>query len=199
MTRFKTRRQKLKTRFDEDGSEVVRGFIKPEIRERFCREAKNRENYTAVNEEFTGNSKAQYGTFDELHDIVKPLVEEKTSLELLKTYNFFRIYMNGSYLPRHTDREACEISVTVNLGGDDWNIGIKDYKGNDHEELLKPGDALIYRGHDLQHWRPGTFEGEELVQAFFHFVDKNGCRTHCENDKFQRDDDGIIKELNNDF
>jgi hypothetical protein len=39
-----------------------------------------------------------------------------------------------------------------------------------------PGDSILYRGCEVEHWRdpligsPGTYQ----VQAFFHFINKNG-------------------------
>ena len=48
---------------------------------------------------------------------------------------------------------------------------------NGAEADLEPGDLVIYRGCDLEHWRePFTIEDENAwhVQGFFHYVDKNG-------------------------
>jgi hypothetical protein len=39
-----------------------------------------------------------------------------------------------------------------------------------------PGDAIIYRGCDIDHWRD-TFEAGPnsfQVQAFFHYIDRSG-------------------------
>jgi hypothetical protein len=36
-----------------------------------------------------------------------------------------------------------------------------------------PGDALLYRGIDLFHWRD-AYPGEALVQVFLHYVDRDG-------------------------
>jgi hypothetical protein len=39
-----------------------------------------------------------------------------------------------------------------------------------------PGDLIVYRGCEIEHWRdkfiagPGSYQ----VQAFFHYIDKNG-------------------------
>ena len=41
--------------------------------------------------------------------------------------------------------------------------------------LLTPGDALIYRGVDLFHWRE-PYVGRQLVQVFLHYVDRRGPR-----------------------
>jgi hypothetical protein len=39
--------------------------------------------------------------------------------------------------------------------------------------MLRPGDALIYRGIELAHWRE-AFQGEKMAQVFLHYVDRNG-------------------------
>lgn len=123
---------------------------------------------------------------EELHEkIMLPLVEKETDLELYPTYNYFRVYKNGDVLLPHSDRPSCEISVTMCLGYDSknrWAICIKDYKDNIHKIKQNPGDALIYRGCDLLHWR-GVFIGNNHVQIFLHYVDKNGPYAEWKFDK----------------
>jgi hypothetical protein len=53
---------------------------------------------------------------------VKPIMEEKTGLKLVETYSYARLYKKGDVLKRHKDRFSCEISTTMNLGGDPWPI-----------------------------------------------------------------------------
>ena len=101
----------------------------------------------------------------------QPLMEKATGLKLYPSYTYARIYKKGDVLKRHKDRFSCEISTTMNLGGDDWPIylepsgkeGLKGIKIN-----LKPGDMLIYSGCDLEHWRE-EFKGKECVQVFLHY------------------------------
>jgi hypothetical protein len=42
-----------------------------------------------------------------------------------------------------------------------------------YSALLAPGDALLYRGIDLFHWRE-AYAGRELVQVFLHYADRYG-------------------------
>tara|TARA_Y100001937_G_scaffold103144_1_gene142115 strand:- start:1316 stop:1939 length:624 start_codon:yes stop_codon:yes gene_type:complete len=101
----------------------------------------------------------------------QPDMEKATGLKLYPAYTYARIYKKGDILKRHKDRFSCEISTTMNLGGDDWPIylepsgkeGMKGVRVN-----LKPGDMLIYRGCELEHWRE-KFKGEECVQVFLHY------------------------------
>ena len=49
-------------------------------------------------------------------------MEKATGLKLYPAYTYARIYKKGDELKRHKDRFSCEISTTMNLGGDDWPI-----------------------------------------------------------------------------
>ena len=52
----------------------------------------------------------------------QPQMEKATGLKLYPAYTYARIYKKGDILKRHKDRFSCEISTTMNLGGDDWPI-----------------------------------------------------------------------------
>ena len=92
-------------------------------------------------------------------------VEEVCGEKLLPTYAFARDYRHGETLARHTDREACEVSVTLNLSSDSlWPIYMDGVAVETH-----PGDAAVYRGMDVPHWRE-AFQGQRCVQVFLHYV-----------------------------
>ena len=116
---------------------------------------------------------------------VQPKMEKLTGLKLNPTYSYARIYKKGDVLHRHKDRFSCEISTTMNLGGDDWpiylenkkNVGIPDGKkitvssNNKGVKVnLKPGDMLVYKGMILEHWRE-VFLGDNCAQVFLHYND----------------------------
>jgi|TARA_A100000172_G_scaffold40243_1_gene24548 hypothetical protein len=134
-----------------------------------------------------------------------PIMKEKTELDLVPTYSYARIYKKGDVLERHKDRPSCEISTTLNLGGDAWPIYIdpNPENGFDIEEgvykpgnktgeeiILEPGDMLIYRGCDLEHWRE-KFEGEKCGQVFLHYNINNKDSIKFDN----RPHLGLPKEL----
>jgi len=113
----------------------------------------------------------------------QPGMEKATGLKLYPAYTYARIYKKGDILKRHKDRFSCEISTTMNLGGDDWpiylspneNVGAPDgknitaaSKAKGVKVDLKPGDMLVYRGCELEHWRE-KFKGKECVQVFLHY------------------------------
>jgi len=113
---------------------------------------------------------------------VQPIMEKETKLKLIPTYSYARIYKKGDILHRHKDRFSCEISTTLNLGGDEWPIFIEPNpkKGNlvdgkyvsentkGIKVILNPGDMLVYRGNILEHWRD-SFKGEDCAQVFLHY------------------------------
>ena len=104
---------------------------------------------------------------------IRPILEKESKLNLYSTYTYYRIYKKGDVLKRHKDRPSCKISTTMNIGGDEWPIylepsGEKNKKGV--EVNLNPGDMLMYRGCELEHWRD-VFEGDDCAQVFFHFTD----------------------------
>jgi len=120
------------------------------------------------------------------------VMEKNTGMSLIPTYSYARIYKKGDVLHRHKDRFSCEISTTMNLGGDDWPIyiepnpkkgGVKSgqYKSDmtDGKKVnLKPGDMLVYKGNLCEHWRE-AFEGEDCGQVFLHY---NNAKTKGAND-----------------
>ena len=61
---------------------------------------------------------------------VLPVMQKETGLDLCPTYSYARLYKHGDELKRHKDRPSCEISTTINLGGDPWPIFI-DGTGQD--------------------------------------------------------------------
>jgi len=113
----------------------------------------------------------------------QPEMEKVTGLKLYPAYTYARIYKKGDELKRHKDRFSCEISTTMNLGGDDWPIYLEPdpTKGGEKPGVgyvsdntkgvrvdLKPGDMLVYSGCKLEHWRE-KFKGKECVQVFLHY------------------------------
>ena len=101
-----------------------------------------------------------------------PRVEKETDLKLWPTYAYTRVYRKGHELKKHTDRKSCEVSITLNLGGDMWPIYLIDTKGKNIEVKLKSGDMLLYSGCELEHWR-NVFKGRYCSQVFLHYNTQN--------------------------
>jgi len=139
------------------------------------------------------NTYSCYGDFvmDTLLVKMLPVMKQHTGLDLIPTYSYARAYKKGDCLHRHKDRPSCEISTTLNLGGNPWPIFI-DGTGADsilsgHETttvvkpnapagtkvLLEVGDMLVYSGCELEHWRE-PFDGNICGQVFLHYNHVNG-------------------------
>ena len=102
---------------------------------------------------------------------LKPKVEEAYGKELVPTYSFWRRYFKGQDCPPHTDRPSCEVSITLNLGGDggsDWAIYVEDKKFE-----LEIGQAVIYKGCEQEHWRH-ELPYDSHSQVFIHYIEKDG-------------------------
>jgi hypothetical protein len=106
------------------------------------------------------------------------LMEKETNLKLHPTYSYWRMYTKFADLKKHTDRPSCEISVTAMIGSDGtpWPI----FMGEKEVELVD-GDAVIYLGCEIPHWRE-EFKGDWHAQVFLHYVDADG-----QNKEFNRD------------
>ena len=105
----------------------------------------------------TWNDEQVPGTYSHYGDIametllmgLRKKMEKETGFKLQEAYSYARIYKQGDILHRHKDRYSCEVSTTLNLGGDPWPIylepsGEKGMAGIKVD--LKPGDMLIYMG-----------------------------------------------------
>ena len=118
-----------------------------------------------------------------------PVMAKETGLNLVPTYSYARIYKKGDILRRHKDRPSCEISTTLNLGGDPWPIFIDgtgaDSVIDEYKSIIKPnapkgtkvlldvGDMLVYSGCELEHWRE-PLEGDVCAQVFLHYNHVDG-------------------------
>ena len=101
---------------------------------------------------------------------IKPIIEKEVDHSLLPTYSFFRIYTKFSRLDKHQDRPSCELSVTLHIASDKNNWPI--FMGGE-EVVLSPGDAVIYKGTEIPHWR-NEFTGDYYSQVFLHYVKADG-------------------------
>jgi len=112
-----------------------------------------------------------------------PVFEQVIGEELIPTYSYTRLYINGNELEKHTDRPSCEVSATIQLGRShhySWPI----YMG-DRRYDMGEGDGVLYSGCDIEHWRnkcdgpPDYYSG----QVFLHYVRANGPYAEYAGDK----------------
>lgn len=144
-----------------------------------------------------------------IHNGIRLRLEQIIGKKLYNTYYYDRFYFPGQELNRHLDRDACEISITVNASTNlstPWPIWLKtpDVYEDETKTVVKdpgknvslitnPGDGVLYKGCERPHWRDPmpteytrTWYGKRVEkkglyyhQIFFHYVLQDGQRAHC--------------------
>lgn len=155
---------------------VVENFLHPASTEEIARSFKKYciEKFVKADTQVTG-SPAAYGW-----SIAEQLLRSKIFImndlvgeKLYPTYAYARWYKLGAELKPHIDAQSCEVSVTLNISGDAWPIFIKKPDGTAASIMLRPGEAMIYKGMTAEHWRE-KFTGKECIQIFLHYVKASG-------------------------
>lgn len=110
--------------------------------------------------------------------------------DLLPTYAYFRLYRRGDICRVHSDRPACEHSVSLMLASSDslpWSLSVATAAHNtrtgatdDFEGLpfasvaMTPGDAVMYQGIARRHGRLDPNPNAWSAHLFLHWIDANG-------------------------
>jgi hypothetical protein len=119
---------------------------------------------------------------------------EVTGKRLTPSYCFFRAYQKGDFCTVHSDRPACDHSMSLALGYSDgvvWPIEVgrrffspeeanklrvsNDFGDEDYASImLSPGDALVYKGVNHRHGRITPNPNRWSAHIFLHWVDLDG-------------------------
>jgi predicted 2-oxoglutarate/Fe(II)-dependent dioxygenase YbiX len=176
----------MNSHLERDNFIYISNFISPERAYELAKEFKffvNHTNRVGDSQIEESNSAYDYVGFLELLCEKTPEVSGFLGETVLPTYSYARVYHNGAELKKHTDRPACEISLTLHLGGDaEWPISIKKPNGEEVSLNLKSGDAMMYLGCEAEHWRD-QFKGTEFIQVFLHYVKSRGKNSFAYFDK----------------
>lgn len=147
--------------------------------------------YGTFNDKQAPGDYSQYGDliFDTLLARKLSEMEFLTGKKLIPNYTYYRLYTTNTELVRHIDRPSCEISTTLCLGYDVSNVDLNKYPDFDWPMFIgskngekgtagtpihmKPGDMIIYRGCELEHWRE-PFIGKNHAQVFLHYNEYGG-------------------------
>ncbi len=134
---------------------------------------KNSYNHLPVENQVEGSlARYWHPQYRKIHSGVRKKLEKAIGRKLYNTYYYDRFYFAGQELLKHTDRDSCEISVSIhistNLPDDlkDWPLKIKTpdtyvdktrrailVPGEERSAILNPGDGLVYKGCERPHWR----------------------------------------------
>jgi len=132
----------------------------------------------------------QYPPMAALHWGLTPVAAQVAGCELLPSYAYFRVYQQQDICVVHSDREACEhsLSLMVELAdGEPWALCIgegevdcapapeRDFGSEKYAAIpMKAGDAVLYRGVTHRHGRIDPNPNRWSAHLFFHWVDSNG-------------------------
>jgi hypothetical protein len=110
------------------------------------------------------------------HGQLTGLVRDLAGEPVKPSYSYVSAYHSGAELPRHIDRQQCEFSISL----------LVDYSPEPDLEtqwplILEPpdgtvsisqalGDALVYRGRQIPHYRRRLDVGMTSTSIFFHYV-----------------------------
>jgi hypothetical protein len=119
-----------------------------------------------------------------------PRMRQATGCDLLPTYAYFRAYQQGDLCRVHSDRYACEHSLSLTLAyGDDqpWALsvatertepggGVADDFGSQlfGSVAMRPGDGVAYQGTHHRHGRITPNPNSWSAHLFLHWVDRDG-------------------------
>jgi hypothetical protein len=120
-----------------------------------------------------------------------PRVAQVAGCELMPSYAYFRVYQQGDVCKVHSDRPACEHSLSLMLElADDkpWALSVENRHMDDPVPTLDPdfgsepftelpmraGDGVMYRGVNHRHGRIEPNPNLWSAHLFMHWVDVNG-------------------------
>jgi hypothetical protein len=114
--------------------------------------------------------------FDALMEWLRPEISRLVGLPLSSTYSYTRRYTKGEILERHTDRPACEISMTISIAipphAKPSTIYLKPPSSKQRKVEMNEGDGCIYAGIEVEHWRK-PFRRDGYIQLFLHFITRD--------------------------
>jgi hypothetical protein len=179
------------TDFQKNSYVLVKGFLDPQSANTVSRYLENSlRRYPENNQGGGGDVSSKISWYaDPLMEVILQNsladVEKNTGLSLFPSYSFTRVYQKGDELQPHIDRPACEISVTCHITtvGKPWSIWMQAPGAKPTQHFLEPGDACIYRGCEVKHWRERAEETDINVQMMLHYVDQKGPSAHHKFDK----------------
>ena len=112
---------------------------------------------------------------DFLTALLAPVVRRLTGERASPTFSYLRVYDPGAVLRPHRDRPSCRWNVDLVVGGEPapsrpnaWPLRVEG-RGGVHSVRLGLGDALLYRGDRVRHWRRPQPPGRTTVLASLHY------------------------------
>jgi hypothetical protein len=123
--------------------------------------------YIAHNEDLASLWHVQFA------DIVSRVAAEP----VIPSYSYFAKYEEGAILGKHRDRSQCEFSISFLIDYTHeppslvpWPLLIERRDQSVVAVRGRIGDGILYRGHELAHWRDVLPNGHSATALFLHYV-----------------------------
>jgi len=90
-------------------------------------------------------------------------------------YSYSSAYRGSAALGAHMDRRQCEYTLSLLVdhssasSPDPWPLWFLGPRGK-VSVTLQPGDAVLFRGCELPHWRDAAPEDQDQIMLLFHWV-----------------------------
>lgn len=135
-------------------------------------------------------SRHNFPKYLDINNNIKLVIESFIKRKLYKTYFYDRFYFVNQELKPHVDKEKCEISCSYHISSNlkkPWHLKLLTPYGEEKSIDLNPGDAIVYKGCEITHWRdslPSRYNKFQKIfikkddtyyhQVFFHYVLQDG-------------------------
>lgn len=163
--------------FEENGFVIVKNFVDlPKAKylgltfKSHCRD----NNVLSDSQVKYASAVYNYSNFVDLLFYKTAMISDLLGKSVRPYYSYARLYDKGSCLKKHTDRQDCEIAVTINLGGENnWEFNLLSRIKEKVSIPLSLGDAVIYKGNQTEHWRD-LYNGSWYSEVSLYYVNSNG-------------------------
>jgi hypothetical protein len=177
---FASELEEARLRLEKEGYAILRGLLSPLERaawRRYCRELHREGFFEEEATQFRGRLAIyQESLARSLHPQLNGLVRHVTGEALQPSFCYLAVYPKGSQLKKHRDREQCVWNLSLVLDAAPerptdgmWPIYL-ECNGQPVRVSLGIGDAVLYRGTDVPHWRDPLAEQDYVTACFYHFV-----------------------------
>lgn len=115
-----------------------------------------------------------------LHRQLSPFVSALVGRQVKPSYCYVAEYMPGAVLRRHVDRPQCEFTISLLVdfrprpaGKCAWPLWLSPTGKDRLGVRLGIGDAVLYKGREIAHWRNALAPDKRSISLFFHFVSES--------------------------
>lgn len=185
----------------KDGHAVVRDLYSPEMLHQLLNVLRSRLDFAPLERQvsFTGVTKKRLAVQMYSKDFpmieaflwgLTPAVSMAVGKHLLPTYCYFRAYQKDDTCFVHSDRPACEVSLSLTLAYSDgipWPLDVARQPqgtvgpvattfGDEPyaSAVMQPGDGVLYQGVARRHGRVNPNPNTWSAHLFMHWVDGQG-------------------------